>query len=100
MLRKLNMVAIRVRDWRAAVDWYQATLGLVPVGLHDDPFCLMTFPEGECSIALDGTNPAVAGNNCVPNVEVDDLPATIATLKERGTCTTTAPGRMATALSA
>lgn len=44
----------------------------------------MTFPEGDCVIALDGTNVAVEGNNCVPNIQVDDLPATIATLLASG----------------
>lgn len=84
MLKKLDMVSIRVKDWRAAVDWYRDVLGLRPVGLHEDPWCLMTFPEGGAAIALDGTNPVLPGNNCIPNVQVEDLPKTIDVLRGRG----------------
>lgn len=84
MLKKLDMVSIRVANWRAAVAWYTDVLGLEPRGLHDDPFCLMTFAEGDTAIALDGTNPVLPGNNCIPNVQVEDLPRTIETLRRRG----------------
>jgi catechol 2,3-dioxygenase-like lactoylglutathione lyase family enzyme len=83
MLKKLDIVSIRVRDWAGALAWYRDKLGLSPVGLHEDPWCLMTFPEGDAALALDGTNPVVSGNNCVPSVQVEDLANTVVTLKER-----------------
>jgi predicted enzyme related to lactoylglutathione lyase len=85
MLKKLDMVTVRVRDWPAAVAWYRDVLGLSPLGLHDHPFCLMAFPEGEATIALDGTNPAAeAAGNWQPSIQVDDLAATVEALRERG----------------
>jgi predicted enzyme related to lactoylglutathione lyase len=44
----------------------------------------MTLPEGDAAIALDGTNPVLPRGNCIPCIQVEDLPATIATLKSRG----------------
>ena len=84
MLKRLDMVSLRVENWRAAVDWYRDVLGLQPAALHEDPWCLMTFPEGDAAIALDGTNPVMPRGNCIPCIRVSDLPATIATLKGRG----------------
>ncbi|HTA93804.1 MAG TPA: hypothetical protein VK745_29710 [Polyangiaceae bacterium] len=55
-------MSIRVRDWAGAVAWYRDKLGLQPAGLHDDPWCLMTFPEGDAAPALDGTKPVASGN--------------------------------------
>jgi predicted enzyme related to lactoylglutathione lyase len=85
VLKQLAMVSVNVKDWQAAVVWYQEKLGLTPSGLHEDPFCLMKFPEGEAVIALDGTGQAngVPGN-WHPLVEVNDLEATVAELKRRG----------------
>ena len=83
MLKKLDIVSIRVKDWAGAVAWYRDALGLHPAGLHDDPWCLMTFPEGDAALALDGTNPVASGNNCIPSVQVEDLPNTVFTLKAR-----------------
>jgi predicted enzyme related to lactoylglutathione lyase len=85
VLKQLAMVSVNVKDWKAAVAWYQEKLGLTPSGLHEDPFCLMQFPEGESVIALDGTAHAdgVPGN-WHPVVHVDDLVATVAELKRRG----------------
>ncbi len=85
MLRKLNLVALRVRDWPAAVAWYVDKLGLTVEGAHDDPFCMMSFPEGDTFLALDGTNPvADATGNCIPSILVDDLRQTVSELKRRG----------------
>ena len=84
MLKKITMLSIRVKDWRQAVDGYQVKLGLKAVGLHDDPWCLMVLPEGKTAFALDGTNPVLGGSNCIPNILVDDLVATVHTLKARG----------------
>ena len=75
MLKKITMVAIRVSDFQRCVAWYRDVLGLKPVGLHDDPFCLMVLPEGDTAFALDGTNPVLGGSNCIPNVLVDSLTA-------------------------
>ena len=85
MLKQLAMVSVSVKDWQAAVSWYGEKLGLTASGLHEDPFCLMKFPEGEAVIALDGTGQADgAPGNWHPVVEVDDLRATVAELKRRG----------------
>ena len=84
MLRKITMVAIRVADFPKCVAWYRDVLGLKPVGLHDDPFCLMLLPEGETAFALDGTNPVLGGSNCLANVLVDSLAETVAELRSKG----------------
>jgi len=84
MLKKITMLSIRVNDWKAAVDWYQEKLGLKAAGLHDDPWCVMLFPEGETVFALDGTNPVLGASNCIPNVLVDDLTSTVAALRQKG----------------
>jgi catechol 2,3-dioxygenase-like lactoylglutathione lyase family enzyme len=84
MLKKLDIVSMRVRDWAAALAWYRDKLGLEPAALHGDPWCLLTFPEGDATLALDGTNPVGSGNNCIPSIQVHDLPNTVLTLKERG----------------
>lgn len=81
----MAMASVTVRNWKAAVTWYQDMLGLIPSGLHEDQFCFMTFPQGDAVIALDGTQ-SVRGKrgNWYPVVEVDDLRATVAELKRRG----------------
>lgn len=84
MLKKLDIVSIRVRDWQGAVVWYRDKLGLVPAALHDDPWCLMTLPEGDAAIALDGTNPVLPAGNCIPSIQTEDLAGTIRILKGRG----------------
>jgi RNA polymerase sigma factor (sigma-70 family) len=83
-IRQLDIVSMRVKNWQAAVTWYQAKLGLVPGAMHGDPFCFMSFPEGGAVLALDGTNPAIPGSsNCVPTIHVFDLPMTVRILKGR-----------------
>lgn len=85
MLRKLDLISFRVRDWPAAVAWYRDMLGLTVTGAHDDPFCLMAFPEGDTFLALDGTNPvADTKGNCIPSILVEDLAQTVIELKGRG----------------
>jgi predicted enzyme related to lactoylglutathione lyase len=85
VVKQLAMASVKVKDWQGAVVWYQEKLGLTPSNLHDDPFCLMKFPEGEAVIALDGTGQADgAPGNWQPVVQVDDLVATVAELKRRG----------------
>lgn len=83
MLKKLDIVSIRVKDWAGAVAWYRDKLGLSPAAQHGAPWSLMTFPEGDAALALDGTNPVGVGSNCIPSVQVDDLPNTVLALKAR-----------------
>jgi predicted enzyme related to lactoylglutathione lyase len=79
------MVSVNVKDWQAAIVWYQEKLSLTPSGLHEDPFCLMNFPEGGAVIALNGTGQAnSAPGNWHPVIQVSDLVATVAELKHRG----------------
>jgi catechol 2,3-dioxygenase-like lactoylglutathione lyase family enzyme len=84
LLKKITMLSIRVADFERCVAWYRDILGLKPVGLHDDPFCLMVLPEDDTAFALDGTNPVLGSSNCIPNVLVDSLATTIAELKSKG----------------
>jgi predicted enzyme related to lactoylglutathione lyase len=86
MLKTLNMVELKVRDWPGALRWYTEKLGLEARGLHEDQFCLLAFPEGDTTIGLDGTSPVESGgpNRCLPVILVDDLASTVAELKKRG----------------
>jgi len=85
MLKKMAMVSVNVKNWQAAVSWYQEKLGLTPSGLHGDPFCLMKFPHGETVIALDDTGQVDSTRgNWRPVVEVHDLEAAVADFKQRG----------------
>jgi catechol 2,3-dioxygenase-like lactoylglutathione lyase family enzyme len=84
LLKRLDIVSIRVRDWKAAVEWYRDKLGLKPLGLHDHPWCMMALPEGDTVLALDGTNPVLGASNCIPSIQCEDLPSTLVLLKERG----------------
>lgn len=86
MLKALNIIEIRVKDWDSSLAWYQEKLGLKAEGLHEDPFCFLTFPEGDASIGLDGTEEVSGGGStrCVPCIQVDDLQGTVTELKGRG----------------
>lgn len=82
---KLDHLAIVVRDWRAARDWYVSVLGFrvefeVPeratAALQDDAgFTLF--------VAEDPVGPAPTGS-CVLTVQVDDVDATYVRLAARG----------------
>ena len=87
MLKKLDIVSIRVENWRGAVDWYRDVLGLRPAALHDDPWCLMTLPEGEAAIALDGTNPTAPASSRA--TKATGWPRYAIRKGIRSTCTTT-----------
>lgn len=86
MLKKLDMVLIRVRDWTGAVAWYSDTLGLqVAHREDDDQFCLLALPEGETKLALLGDATAQPDESrCRPNILVDDLDATLNELRGKG----------------
>ena len=86
VLKKLDIVLIRVRDWYAAVTWYTDMLELeVAHREDDDEFCLLAFPEGETKLALLG-DPTVelVESRCRPDILVDNLDATVAGLRAKG----------------
>jgi catechol 2,3-dioxygenase-like lactoylglutathione lyase family enzyme len=86
MLRKLDIVTIRVRDWQAAVRWYTETLGLKLLYREDDHrWCQLGFPEGGANLALYGTEVEPGGRSrCVPNILVTDLDAVVRSLQRHG----------------
>lgn len=86
MLKKLDIVLIRVRDWPGAVTWYVRVLGLqVAHREDDDQFCLLAFPEGETRLGLLGDETAQPdGSRCRPDILVDDLDATLEGLQAKG----------------
>lgn len=46
-LRRIEMVAIRVRDWPAALTWYTDVLGLTPAIVEqDDEFAMLAAGDG------------------------------------------------------
>ena len=87
MLKSMDMVEVRVKDWKAAVDWYQDKLGLkVAAWDPDDEYCQLEPEDGGARLALYGV-PAVGpggGSRCLPTFRVDDLVATVQILRERG----------------
>ncbi len=83
-MSRLSHVTILVNDFKASVEWYQETLGLEPMGLHDDPFCFMKFPDGDASIALLEGGPVDGEQGITPAIKVEDLRATVQQLKSKG----------------
>lgn len=87
MLKSIDVVEIRVRDWKTAVAWYQEKLGLkVAAWDPDDQYCQLEPEGGGCRLGLYGV-PAVdpAGRSrCLPTFQVDDLADVVQTLRERG----------------
>lgn len=81
---ELSHVTIRVDDFHSAVAWYQEKLGLEPVGLHDDPFCFMRFPQGSAMIALLGAGRSGEDQGITPAIKVADIRAAVDELKGRG----------------
>jgi len=81
------MVCIYVRDWRAALNWYQEKLGLGVAYVEDHhEFAVLGLPDGGPVLHLvaDSDRPAGGRNRCVPNLSVDDFDATLAELRRRG----------------
>jgi catechol 2,3-dioxygenase-like lactoylglutathione lyase family enzyme len=84
---KLAGFTIYVRDWPAAVAWYRDVLGLPVVAFEeDDQFCMLGVGSGFLGLATDHPEYAVGEheNRLAPSLAVDDLDATLATLRERG----------------
>lgn len=86
MLKKLDIVLIRVVDWPSAVTWYADKLRLqVAHREEEDQFCLLAFPEGETKLALLGDETAkLDDSRCRPDILVDDLDATVEVLRADG----------------
>jgi catechol 2,3-dioxygenase-like lactoylglutathione lyase family enzyme len=87
MLRRIDMVAIYVRDWSSALDWYQDKLGFSRMYVEDDDrFAVLALPEGGPVLHLVGDDSRDLGtrNRCAPNIAVDDIDSTLAELQRRG----------------
>lgn len=86
LLRRLDIVELRVREWERTVDWYEQTLGLRVV--HREAhhrYAWFEFPDGGCNLALFGTSATAEGvGNCVPNIRVENLNTAVAELTRRG----------------
>jgi catechol 2,3-dioxygenase-like lactoylglutathione lyase family enzyme len=85
----LDLVTIQVRDWPAAVDWYQRVLGLELVAIEEhDHFCLLGTGTGGAMVALACDHPEQARsteeNRLAPGFRVDDLDATLDRLRTGG----------------
>lgn len=86
-LRSVDFVEMQVKDWPAAVKWYQEKLSLEIAAREDDhQYCQLRLPSGSCKLALYGGQPVELGtsNRCMPAILVDDLPATMAELQRKG----------------
>ena len=80
-------VTIYVRDWPAAVAWYRDVLGLTVFALEeDDEFCMLSVGSGFLGLATDHPEYAAGEheNRLAPSLQVDDLDATLALLRDRG----------------
>lgn len=87
MLSSVAMVAIRVQDWKAALQWYTDILGFKAAAVEkDDQFAMLALPDGGAHLALVGGYEvdASAPSRCMPNILVKDLGATTAALKALG----------------
>lgn len=80
VLRKLDLVVLRVRDWRAAVRFYTEKLGLTLLhSAEEDQWAMLGLPGGETRIGLLGGE-----GNPQPNLQCDRLDDTLEELKRRG----------------
>jgi len=87
MLRRLDIVVIKVKDWPAAVRWYTEEFGLRLLYREDDHrWCQLAFPDGGTTLALFGVDAVdlTTQNRCIPDILVDDLAATVDYLRRRG----------------
>ena len=85
-LRSIDFVEMQVKDWPSAVKWYQDKLSL-EIGAREDEheYCQLRLPSGSCKLALYGVPSVQLGttNRCTPAILVDNLPATVAALREK-----------------
>lgn len=87
MLKCIDLVEIRVKDWTAAVEWYRDRLSLqVAAWDPDDEYCQLEPEGGGCRLGLFGMAGVDLGSRsrCLPTFQVDDLTSTLLTLQERG----------------
>src|SRR5262249_8694261 len=87
MLQRIDMVAVYVRDWSAAVAWYGEKLGFTRLYVEDDhQFAVMGLPAGGALLHVVGVPVGDAGtrNRCIPNILVDDFDGTLDELRRRG----------------
>jgi predicted enzyme related to lactoylglutathione lyase len=86
MLRRIDMMALYVTDWSAALAWYRDRLGLTPVYVEQDHrFAVLAFPDGGPVLHLVvDPRPGHGRSRCVANVLVEDFDATLVELRERG----------------
>src|SRR5439155_8451527 len=71
MLKSIDLVEIRVKGWKAAVEWYQEKLGLkVAAWDPDDEYCQLEPEAGGCRLALygvPGIDPGARPDACPPS---------------------------------
>ncbi|HKA85570.1 MAG TPA: VOC family protein [Acidimicrobiales bacterium] len=87
MLQRIDMVAMYVRDWPAALAWYRDKLGFIDAYVEDDHrFAVLALAGGGPVLHLVGDASRELGprNRCVPNIAVDDFDATLEDLGARG----------------
>src|SRR2546422_10088869 len=87
MLKSIDLVEIRVKGWKSAVEWYQEKLSLkVAAWDPDDEYCQLETAAGGCRLGLWGVQTVELGtpSRCLPTFQVDDLTAVVQTLRERG----------------
>jgi predicted enzyme related to lactoylglutathione lyase len=80
VIRKLDVVVFRVRDWGAAVRFYTEKLGLTLLhSAEEDQWAMLGLPEGDTRIGLLGGQGAPQ-----PSVQCADLAGTLEDLRRRG----------------
>ena len=87
MLKSIDLVEIRVQDWKSAVEWYQEKLSLkVAAWDPDDEYCQLEPESGGCRLGLFGVPTVELGgrSRCLPTFQVDDLVGTLQALRDRG----------------
>lgn len=83
----LDIVTIQVRDWDAAVDWYQEVLGFRVLALEeDDRFCMLETGGALLGLASDHPEHAASTseNRLSPGFQVQDLDAALERLRAAG----------------
>jgi catechol 2,3-dioxygenase-like lactoylglutathione lyase family enzyme len=87
VLQSIDMVAVYVHDWPAALAWYGERLGLRPLFVEEPHnFAVFGLQGGGPVLHVVGDTNRELGNRnrCVPNLRVDDFDATLEELRGRG----------------